>query len=628
MSSKPANNTSFAATAIAALFAVTTIVFGIYGFYSIYTVKPGIAHNELTKWADVIYSTLRLFSMESAPEDDGNSAYWAVSVARAFATITVFYSIALATLIGFKGWFDKNIYIRFYRSHYIVIGLDKESRILISDLIQRREKVIVFDTGSDKQNAIPGCVLINAANFNTEHLVKAGLYQAKALICMLPTDIENFNILGDLINSIHKPQIRCILKIENPISLKMFEPQAFYSIENIKNKSPGLLLTVFNPNEFATFELFRKLTLGSNCNTIEYGQNPVSILIMGFGCVGRCLLREVLLMAHFGNNIKAKIYIFTEVKEEINQFQRENSEVLKNCNGSGLDLWDITFVQGKDEIAPLMPINHVISCYENEQKSIEEILFAFDLCTEMADDQSPVTTFHYYSPSNFDMHHAQISSFGALTNAMNIQTILDGFDEDLARRSHEEYARQKIKAPAHISPDELDLLLEQHDSSITNSAQWLRWVNQPLFKRRANFTEKRHYKIKLLNLAGSVDHSIYTNEQAHEDFPLLKYPYLSEFTELNRTLIVNWLRDISTKLDIPHEMLATRIDGLAECEHARWNAFYIVNNWKYGLNKDERTKTHNCLLTWNDLKRLKPDTIIYDYQNVYHIPESLSYNLK
>jgi Trk K+ transport system NAD-binding subunit len=628
MSSKPANNTSFAATAIAALFAVTTIVFGIYGFYSIYTVKPGIAHNELTKWADVIYSTLRLFSMESAPENDGNSAYWAVSVARAFATITVFYSIALATLIGFKGWFDKNIYIRFYRSHYIVIGLDKESRILISDLIQRREKVIVFDTSSDKQNPIPGCVLINAANFNTEHLVKAGLYHAKALICMLPTDIENFNVLGDLINSTHKPQIRFILKIENPISLKMFEPQAFYSIENIKKKSPGLLLTVFNPNEFVTFELFNKLTLGSHCNTFDDKQDPVSILLMGLGGVGRCLLREVLLMAHFGNNIKSNIYIYTEAKEEIGQFQRENPEVLKNCNGSGLDLWNITFIQDKEKISALKPIHHVISCYEDEQKSIEEILFAFDVFAQMAENNPPVRTFHYYSPSNFDMHHEQISSFGALKNSMNIQTILDGFDEDLARRSHEEYARQKIKAPAHITSAELDLQLEQHDNQTTNSAQWLRWVNQPLFKRRANFTEKRHYKIKLLNLAGMVDRSVYQGEYAKEDFPLQAYPYLSEFTELNRALIVNWLNDISTKLGITHEMLAQRIDGLAECEHARWNAFFIVNNWKYGPKKDERTKTHDCLLTWAELKQLRPDTIIYDYQNVYHIPESLSYNFK
>lgn len=628
MKNKKNVNSNIAATSLAAFFALITVAFGLYGFYSIYPIKAGIAHSEVAKWADVIYSTLRLFSMESAPEDDGNSAYWAVSVARAFATITVFYSIALATLIGFKGWFDKNIYIRFYRSHYIVIGLDKESTILISDLIQRREKVIVFDTGSDKQNAIPGCILINAVNFNTEHLVKAGLYHAKALICMLPTDIENFNILGDLINSIHKPQIRCILKIENPISLKMFEPQAFYSIENIKNKSPGLLLTVFNPNEFVTFELFRKLTLGSNCNTIDKEQNPVSILIMGLGSVGRCLLREVLLMAHFGNNIKSKIYIFTEVKEEISQFQRENSEALKNCNGLGLDLWDISFLQDKEEISSLKPIHHVISCYEDEQKSIEEILFVFDVFTETTDYSSPVTTFHYYSPSNFDMHHEKISSFGALKNSMNIQTILDGFDEDLARRSHEEYARQKIKAPALKSPDELDLLLEQHDNDTTNSAQWLRWVNQPLFKRRANFTEKRHYKIKLLNLAGNVDHSVYTDDQANEYFPTLKYAYLSELTELNRRIIVNWLSFISTELNISHEMLAKRIDGLAECEHARWNAFYVVNNWKYGLKKDERTKTHDCLLTWNELQRLRPDTIIYDYQNVYHIPESLSYNLK
>ncbi|EGR3963965.1 hypothetical protein DDM91_19355, partial [Vibrio cholerae] len=124
MSKNKHDDVNFAATAIAALFALTTVVLGLYGFSSIYALKENSSFNELTKWSDVIYSTLRLFTMESAPEDDGNSAYWAVSLARAFAAITVFYSITLATLLMFKGWFDKNIYIKFYKNHYIVIGVN------------------------------------------------------------------------------------------------------------------------------------------------------------------------------------------------------------------------------------------------------------------------------------------------------------------------------------------------------------------------------------------------------------------------------------------------------------------------------------------------------------------------
>ncbi|EOW9219513.1 NAD-binding protein [Vibrio cholerae] len=626
MSKNKHDDVNFAATAIAALFALSTLVLGLYGFSSIYALKENSSFNELTKWSDVIYSTLRLFTMESAPEDDGNSAYWAVSLARAFAAITVFYSITLATLLMFKGWFDKNIYIKFYKNHYIVIGVNDNSEALIADLIARGERVVVLDKNPESEKRNLGAICINVTNTTTKHLLSVGLLKAKAVLCMDERDIDNLNILADLINSPHKPAIQFLLKINSPINLRLFEPQALYSIDNIRLKSPGLLLTVFDPNEFVALDLFKQLTIGFNADTCNTNQIPVTILIMGLGAIGRSVLRETLLMAHFGNNIKSKIYVYTENQNEIEQLLCENAEVFKNCNGNGLDLWDIIFIENKADIESLTYLHHVISCYENEQQAMQSIFHAYDTFELSERNSSTITSFHYYSASDFDMNHEKINSFGSRKQTLAFKTILDGYDEVLARKSHEEYARQKISVDDSLPYTELEHLLEEHDLKEKNSSLWLRWINQPLFKRRANFAEKRHQKIKLLNLGGVIEPVFYDSKNIEKSFPEEKYAYLSELKSNNKKQTSLWLNAVCEKLDISHDTLAKRIDALAECEHARWNAFYIVNNWRYGPIKNERTKTHDCLLTWEDLKELRPDTIIYDYQNIYHIPESLKHN--
>jgi len=65
--------------------------------------------------------------------------------------------------------------------------------------------------------------------------------------------------------------------------------------------------------------------------------------------------------------------------------------------------------------------------------------------------------------------------------------------------------------------------------------------------------------------------------------------------------------------------LVTRIDALAKAEHKRWNAYHVLNNFRYGSRKDERLRTHDCLLNDEELATKRGDTIKYDYQNIYQI---------
>ncbi|MGF1764868.1 RyR domain-containing protein [Aliivibrio kagoshimensis] len=98
-------------------------------------------------------------------------------------------------------------------------------------------------------------------------------------------------------------------------------------------------------------------------------------------------------------------------------------------------------------------------------------------------------------------------------------------------------------------------------------------------------------------------------------------PYVNELPDLNHQILESWMSDVLKRQSLSLEQLIKTIDRLAIAEHNRWNTFHVVHNWRYGPIKNEQFKTHDCLLSWSDLKQKRPDTIKYDYNNVYRIDE-------
>ena len=256
--------------------------------------------------------------------------------------------------------------------------------------------------------------------------------------------------------------------------------------------------------------------------------------------------------------------------------------------------------------------------------ALKSILRLYDMCTlEQSQTTDNTTTFHYYNALNHDIEHKQIKSFGALKHILSFNQLLDSKSEVLAQRSHNIYAKTELKLSG-LTPDELSERVEKHDKSTTDSTKWLHWVNQPLFKRRSNFTEKRHFPMKLLVLGGAIPSTVFSSSRVNESVSLDFLPYLNEFSDLNTEIIERWVTFIKESTGLNNQQLTQRIHALAKTEHDRWNAFHIVNNWRYGESKNEAIKTHDCLLSWEDLEEKRPDTIKYDYKNIYHIAESLA----
>ena len=116
-SSAPLNITGIV---ILACFVVATFVLGLYGFSSVYVAKPNISHPELTRWFDVCYSTIKLFSLISSPAEEALK-HWAISAARLTAACSVFFSIAFAAFFAAGSWFKANFLVKYYKGHYVCL---------------------------------------------------------------------------------------------------------------------------------------------------------------------------------------------------------------------------------------------------------------------------------------------------------------------------------------------------------------------------------------------------------------------------------------------------------------------------------------------------------------------------
>jgi ppGpp synthetase/RelA/SpoT-type nucleotidyltranferase len=79
------------------------------------------------------------------------------------------------------------------------------------------------------------------------------------------------------------------------------------------------------------------------------------------------------------------------------------------------------------------------------------------------------------------------------------------------------------------------------------------------------------------------------------------------------------------KVDGPPEVFAgftdIEVERMAELEHGRWNVERLRDGWRYGKQRDDAGKIHDCLVSWQEL----PDDIKrYDRDAVRAFPEILA----
>ncbi|MEE4238592.1 MAG: hypothetical protein V2I51_17865, partial [Anderseniella sp.] len=286
---------------------------------------------------------------------------------------------------------------------------------------------------------------------------------------------------------------------------------------------------------------------------------------------------------------------------------------------------------------PLNSYTDILACHDAEDDALRGIHYLWDRYHTQA--LVCETRFFVHLPSGRQITNHEIHAFGPKNNICCKKFVIDEHLELAARRSHEMYARKELaKIAADLSVEKetrevvasllnevsnneisLNAALKRYDALQNNQAKKLAWDNLSLFKRDSNKAEYRHMKIKLAAL--KLETPDLKNNDVIEQVKTFPWPKLDEFSEaeLDRGPAFQMLTQAKMATGLDLEQIKLCIDDLAEAEHARWNAFHVLNNYRYGDTKNECLRTHDCLLGWQQMGEKTPGKVKYDYQNVYEI---------
>lgn len=587
----------------------------------------GLLETGKKDFLDACYLTLQLITLNAGLEDGPKP--WKLEIARfalpaitSYAVLRGFFILAGQNLASLK--------LRLLvRDHYIICGLNDQSMALAKDLLKQAHSVAVVDSNPNNPNIIglrqvKGIFLEGDAT-KPETLKLAQLSKASHLILLTGTDVDNFSALQSAISVIGstKHALKCHVHVTNMENQTLFEEKGVFFPPIREN---GIEISLFNVFENIAIALFHRHPLGERRDTLTAAADSVNILLTGFGTLGEAVLVEIMQMAHFGNQKPARIVVLDDdASAAKSKFFHRYREVKKHINGAGLKLWNLEFIDDMERAGALHRYAEILACHDQPDQAMICINELWDRW--QGEEGEAQTRFFLNSPGEGMVANKEIFPFGELAEACSANIVIAKEQERLAKQSHNEYNRAKLgdqgnrpdlSARVQAGAMTLDEALKQHDAEAQQS-QKLVWQSLSLLKQGANFTEKRHYNTKLMALGLKME-DLFSSVPGPEHPALADLPRLDEIHKSGAKLEhATALMAKALENGLSKGELITRIDALAKAEHRRWNAYHVLNNFRYGYRKDERLRTHDCLLNDEELATKRSDTIKYDYQNIYQI---------
>jgi voltage-gated potassium channel Kch len=614
---------------IGATFAITLLLGG-YGYYDLY--KETMHGVEL--WLNVPYKAISLFYGGGAVNEPGLALAFARMLARIFTSWAIAWTAMVFLNRQFRHWW----LIKRATGHYVICGLGDRGFALAEDLLKKRHTVIAIELSPSNPNIerlrkLGGAVIEGDAR-DEPSLSSSALSRATHLVTLTESDATNLEVLNLVKKGIMEEALKCHIHITNRENRVLFDVGGRY-FPPIKD---GIEISLVNLYEGAAQALFQEHTLGNNTDTVTPGAKPVRLLITGFGGMGEAILIEAMLMGHFCNHVPIEITVLDKDAEShkesfFGRYWEVQSNLVNHPEGAvGLGLWKLDFTDKLEDAGPLDSYTDIFACHDCEDSALVAI---HNLCERLRSSArgSPQTRIFAHAPSGRSLTNSGIKTFGSKQDICCKEFVIDSRLEHFARRAHETYARKRLDVLASQDPavsrlveklgtdaGGLNQALRAYDASQQQQSKKLAWENMSLFLKGSNKAEMRHLAIKASalglgipsKLATLVDHTVAE----------VQWPMLDTLENIDGGLdlanVYPMLTHAKQATGLDNQGLKGRIDALAEAEHTRWNAYLVLNNFRYGP-KDESRRTHDCLLSWHELSREKPDRLVYDYKNVYQI---------
>ncbi len=469
---------------------------------------------------------------------------------------------------------DPELYHKIKESGALIISSES-----IWESIQVEKEESIIKLHEDKNNSI-GTELHQQINLRKLRLIRKVLNRQTHLFFLTEREESNVCMARSIINEIGTLKIKHSINIHIRTTTGELDDLLH---ENLPILSQQLVINWINRSEIAARQLVCKY------NPIDWVEKDAekalvksdfNILILGFDQTGRSVLRKLVEYGQFPGSRFRAIIIDQDIQVKKGRFENNYPGILSNFEVSFHELQI-----GKSDFFELVKqyrgsLDYIVVCLGNDKTNLhtavdlQQMLLKdtekkIRIITQIKDNENYDNLFSTSKPVN-------ISIFGREKDIFTESIIVRGEIERTARQIHEYYNSLK--------PEESKKQL---------------WSGLSRIKQLSNISAADHIYTKLA-LTG---------------------------------LTVNDIRQITNEDEFVGYLGKERMENLAKGEHLRWNALYFTNSWStWALNqipedeesnKNDIRKLHACLVSWDELskvkERFKEDYYQYDYENVIHI---------
>jgi len=518
---------------------------------------------------DLVYQSIKIFGMDF-PDEYSSPLPWQLETARWLAPALVVYTAIKAILYLIRREI-KSAFVKYYRNHIIIVGLNDWSRQLVSDLLDHREKVVIVGEIAYERKLDPverkGAILVEGDLSSKGFLRRIGAVRAKYFVFISENDEKNIeNALT--VHSYPGKKARCRkqtlythvsddFRLDEISGLRLLED---HQIQQTAGKNCEL--RIFSAYERASRIIFNKYSPDIFTRVTSPDGPPVRIAIIGSGSLAQSFILRVARLGHYANLRKTHVTLFQDGKAMLERlelsFRRIRDFIDIELVDTAPDLFD------GDKFGRLnfeIPFSAVYLLCDND-------VVATGILNKLSRIDSPERINVVVTVNNPDsllskrvsgrqFENIVLHKFSVTDETFTSESLISETMDKLAKVVHDDYL-SKLKAidPARESHRPWDLL-------------------PPDFKNQ-NREQADHILVKLRALGYDLGNSTST-------------------------------------VMIPDE----KVELLSQMEHKRWWAFMALNGWVNGEKRDDRMRRHTDLKPFAELPE---ETKQYDRNAVLNIP--------
>lgn len=583
----------------------------ILGVISIITGFLGFLVEINLNAVESFYAVFAFFGGNGSLADIQTSTLLKISAITAPLSVTVL--IIVLFFQNIKKWF----FLTFQaKNHFVICGLGDmgsalANNLLSHDKLQREEhsKLLIIEPNESnpkiEEMRHRGAIVIVGDATNKAILEKAKIKNAKTVVCFTGKDITNLEI-AVLIAEEKYTNPSLYLHLENRENYELLRNNIFSDM-NIKS---------FCLYDSAAQTLFMKYPLGENVDTIT-SEARVKVALVGFDKVGESVLYRLLNLGHFYNQVPIEIDVFDEdIKSKEQDFLKSYPIQQEICK----EYWNVNFKEEHEFYQhDILPYTQIIFCSADSQKSFQNSMRMMKTHTAEINQQNIqaylFSDIHYnigelISKSKDEFEN--LYTFGDFKELCTYDVIINESLDEMAISSNGGYNNL-------------------HGYNKENEDIETLWKKLNSFLKDSNRMQVEHLSIKL-----KVINHYLSQKNKQGEYEQLKQQARKKWFFNNDEFL--WEQIPNAKELLEYMPLAV-LDGLAQVEHNRWNAFHILNGWKLKTLNQAKKEHEDALARSTDVSKVKKDdfrknnktkehTCIVKWEELDKVSEFLEHNYK